>query len=102
MILLDGLEKANLKKEDNEIKKIILPLLEQDKHNDYSEGETPQLTIPKNSWFAAQPIYSDSYSLVGCSVAPGFDFEDFELGDRDSLLANYPQHEELIKQFTRE
>jgi hypothetical protein len=39
--------------------------------------------------------------LVGCTVAPGFDFADFELANRDTLSAQYPEHAELIKQFTR-
>lgn len=65
-----------------------------------NENEVPQITIPKNMWFAAEPIYKKSYSLVGCTVAPGFDFNDFELGERKDLLKNFPQHKNLIIQFT--
>jgi hypothetical protein len=38
---------------------------------------------------------------VGCTVAPGFDFRDFELGRRDDLLAEYPAHDALIRRLTR-
>jgi predicted cupin superfamily sugar epimerase len=45
------------------------------------ENQIPQITIPKNIWFAAEPIDKENFTLVGCTVAPGFDFNDFELGD---------------------
>ena len=57
--------------------------------------------VPKDSWFGAEPAPESSYSLVGCSVAPGFDFEDFELAERGELLKKYPQHENLIKRLTQ-
>lgn len=60
-----------------------------------------QFTIPKGSWFAAKPIEKDSYSLIGCTVAPGFDFDDFELAKTEELLRAYPQHRKLILNFTR-
>ncbi|MCK5456611.1 MAG: cupin domain-containing protein, partial [Melioribacteraceae bacterium] len=41
-----------------------------------NENEVPQITIPKNIWFAAEPIDKESFTLVGCTVAPGFDFKD--------------------------
>ena len=66
-----------------------------------SENEVPQITIPKNIWFAAEPIDKESFSLVGCTVAPGFDYKDFELGERKLLTKSFPQHIELINQFTR-
>jgi uncharacterized protein len=65
------------------------------------EKEVPQFVIPKNVWFAAQPDDRNSYTLVGCTVAPGFDFNDFELGDRNELLQKFPQHKDLIIQFSR-
>ncbi len=39
-------------------------------------------------------------SLVGCNVYPGFEFDDFELGKRDNLLASYPEHSEMILRLT--
>jgi len=66
-----------------------------------SENELPQITIKKNVWFAAEPICKESYTLVGCTVAPGFNFTDFELGKRKDLLKNFPHHKDLIVRFTR-
>lgn len=64
-------------------------------------NEVPQIVIPRNNWFAAQPNDKNSYTLVGCTVAPGFDFNDFELADRKDLLKKFPQHNNLIIQYTR-
>jgi predicted cupin superfamily sugar epimerase len=63
-------------------------------------GEVFQFTIPHGRWFAASVEEPDSYSLVGCTVSPGFHFDDFELGDREELLKMFPQHEKLIKEFS--
>jgi len=67
-----------------------------------NKNELPQITIPKNIWFAAEPIKKENYTLVGCTVAPGFDFNDFELGKRKELLQRFSQHKDLIIRFTRE
>lgn len=64
-------------------------------------NETPQFVVPKGCWFASSVKNTDSYSLVGCTVAPGFDFDDFELAQRSELSAIFPQHSELIEQLTR-
>jgi uncharacterized protein len=67
---------------------------------DVGAGERPQLTIPAGSWFGARPADSTGFTLVGCTVAPGFDFADFELGDRAELLARYAPHAAIIDAFT--
>jgi len=64
-------------------------------------GESMQLVIKKGYWFCADLSDENSFSLFGCTVAPGFDFSDFELGKRKELMQLYPQHEELIKRFTK-
>lgn len=46
---------------------------------DLAAGETPQHVVPAGRWFASEPALAHSWSLVGCTVAPGFDFADFEL-----------------------
>lgn len=66
---------------------------------DIENGEMPQVIVPKNSIFGSSVIEKDTFSLVGCMVSPGFDFEDFELFTQDELLTNYPQHEEIIKRL---
>ena len=79
---------------------------EQGKHNqqhigsDFSKGEIPQCIVKGGDWFAAEVIHPDSYTLVGCTVSPGFSFEDFELPSRDTLLDRFPQHQELITRLT--
>ncbi|HCY77177.1 MAG TPA: hypothetical protein DHV28_14755 [Ignavibacteriales bacterium] len=63
-------------------------------------GEMFQTAIEKNNWFAAEVIDKKSFSLIGCTVSPGFDFSDFELAKRKNLLKNFPEHKELILKFT--
>jgi len=68
----------------------------------FSKGEVPQLVVPGGHWFAAEVSDNDSYSLVGCTVAPGFDFSDFNLPSMGDLVSKYPQHEELITRLTNQ
>lgn len=65
-------------------------------------GEIPlyQITLEKNSWFGGIVCNPDSYTLLGCTVAPGFDFLDFEMAGRQKLLQNFPQHAEIINLLT--
>jgi len=64
-------------------------------------GEVFQATVPAGRWFGAKPVSAEGYALVGCTVAPGFDFQEFELADRAALLAQFPQHEALVETLTR-
>ena len=64
------------------------------------ENEIPQLTIKAGRWFGAKMSKPDSYCLAGCTVSPGFHFDDFEIGDRDELLKMFPQHGKIIEQLT--
>lgn len=66
-----------------------------------SMGLQPQLVVPKGAWFASDIGEANAYTLVGCTVAPGFDFADFELADRSELIAQFPQHQNIITQLTR-
>lgn len=61
--------------------------------------ESPQVLVPKNTWFAAF-VTSGEYVLLSCTVAPGFDFSDFELAKRDYLVSQYPEHSKLINELT--
>ena len=65
-------------------------------------GQYFNFTVPANCWFASRPLKESSYSFVGCSVSPGFDFEDFELAKADELTNEYPKHEEIIRELCRE
>ena len=68
---------------------------------DAARGESPQIVIPAGAWFAAEVAAPADFALVGCTVAPGFDFADFELGERARLLRQYPQHRGVIERLTR-
>ncbi len=50
-------------------------------------GEVLQYTVPHGVWFASRPLAGTTYSLLGCTVSPGFDFEDFEMGTPDQVLS---------------
>ena len=72
--------------------------------NDVAAGETPQAAVPAGHWFGARlaaPRQPDAFALVGCTVAPGFDFADFEMAGREALVGEYPQHEAVIREMTR-
>jgi predicted cupin superfamily sugar epimerase len=64
------------------------------------EGDSLQVLIPANCWFGAKVEKPESYALCGCTVAPGFDFRDFEMARQDFLLANYPAQSEIIRQLS--
>ncbi|MEI6970833.1 MAG: cupin domain-containing protein [bacterium] len=63
-------------------------------------GEVLQAVVPAGCWFGAGLAGRRSYALVGCTVSPGFDFRDFELGRRSELLRKYPRHRALIEELT--
>jgi len=69
---------------------------------DLNAVEVPQFIVPGGTWFAATVISPGGYTLVGCTVSPGFDFADFEPGNRDALISLFPKHSGIIKQLTRE
>lgn len=62
-------------------------------------GEVPQVLVPKNTIFGSSVMAEETFSLVGCMVSPGFDFEDFELFNQEELLKEYPQHEQIIRKM---
>lgn len=69
---------------------------------DITGGEFPQIVIKGGTWFGAFPKNDNSFSLAGCTVHPGFDFDDFELADRENMLNDFPQLESIIKRLTKE
>ncbi len=68
---------------------------------DLAGGQSPQVVVPKDVWQGSRLIAGGSYALLGCTVAPGFEFADYESGWRDPLIAAYPGHRELITALTR-
>ena len=69
--------------------------------NNPAEGEVFQAVVKAGCWFASKPAKPHTFSLVGCTVAPGFDFADFELADKNKLAAEFPAHEQLIRKLCR-
>jgi hypothetical protein len=60
-----------------------------------------QAVVPAGQWFASHVAGWKGWALVGCTVAPGFEFEDFEMGKREQLLKEYPEHADIIRRLTR-
>lgn len=67
---------------------------------DAANGQLSQHAVPAGCWFGAYPEAGTEFSFVGCTVAPGFEFSDLELGDRAALLKRYPGARELIEKLT--
>jgi predicted cupin superfamily sugar epimerase len=68
--------------------------------SDFAIGERAQHVVKRGVWFGALPDPGVPYSFVGCTVAPGFDFADFELARRSELLARHPAARETIELLT--
>jgi predicted cupin superfamily sugar epimerase len=69
--------------------------------NDPTMGAVFQAVVPAGCWFASRPSGPESYCLAGCTVAPGFDFSDFEMAGARALTAEYPAHADLIRELCR-
>jgi predicted cupin superfamily sugar epimerase len=69
--------------------------------NHPEQDEVFQAVVPAGSWFASETAPGGEFSLVGCTVAPGFDFADFELADHSRLSVQYPVHAKLIQRLCR-
>ena len=69
--------------------------------NDFKQGQSFQYVVPANCWFASRPAPGSGYCFVGCTVSPGFEFEDFELASAAELAAIYPEHKKIIEQLCR-
>ncbi|RKY95152.1 MAG: hypothetical protein DRQ13_07450 [Ignavibacteriae bacterium] len=65
------------------------------------KGESLQTVIKYNSWFAAELSNKTSFALISCTVTPGFDFNDFELGNRDELIKTFPHFGELFYKLAK-
>ena len=65
------------------------------------KGEVLQFVVPANTWFSAECAEECFFVLTGCTVAPGFDFADFEIADKQSLLNEFPSHQQIINRLCR-
>jgi predicted cupin superfamily sugar epimerase len=67
---------------------------------DIASGDRPQVMIPAGTWFGASVEADNSYTLSSCTVAPGFDFKDFEMADGSLLLKQFPSFKDIIIKLT--
>ncbi|NQY99838.1 MAG: cupin domain-containing protein [Bdellovibrionales bacterium] len=66
---------------------------------DLASGHHLQFVVPKGVWFGAEVLKGGEHGLAGCTVAPGFDFADFEMAKREELVAEWPQHKKFLEEF---
>jgi predicted cupin superfamily sugar epimerase len=78
---------------DDKLEKIILG-------NRIDRGEIPQFTVPANTWQGSVLLNGGIYALMGTTMAPGFDFSDYEEPDKTKLLKKFPMEKELITKLT--
>lgn len=68
--------------------------------SDFRNNDLPQQVVEAGNWFGATLNDKAGYAFVGCAVAPGFEFEDFELAERKTLLKSFPEHKNIVKKLT--
>jgi len=68
---------------------------------DLAAGQRPQAVVRGHVWQGSRLAPGGKWALMGTTMAPGFDYKDFELGKREELAAQYPSVAELIRQYTR-
>ena len=68
---------------------------------DISRGMRPQVVVPRGIWQGARLLSGGRLALLGTTVSPGFDFSDYETGDRDQLIQSYPRFRDRILSLTR-
>jgi hypothetical protein len=68
---------------------------------DVAAGERPQLVIDAGTWFGVELVPEATHCLFGCTVAPGFDFADFELAKGPELATRHPEHAARIARMVR-
>ena len=70
--------------------------------NEISKGQCFQYVVPANSWFASRTMEGGAFSFVGCTVSPGFDFQDFEMADPVKLALKFPAYSSIFRAFTKQ
>ena len=68
---------------------------------DLEHGERPQVVVPRGIWQGSWLAPGGRWALLGCTVSPGFEFEDYEAGERAHLLAQWPHFADMIRALTR-
>jgi hypothetical protein len=69
--------------------------------NNLAAGELPQAVVPHGVWQGSRLRAGGKWALLGCTVSPGFEFEDYDAGDEAELMGIWPEWAELIKELTK-
>jgi predicted cupin superfamily sugar epimerase len=69
--------------------------------NDLAADERPQVVVPRGVWQGSRLVEGGKWALLGCTVSPGFEFEDYEAGERAELCAGWAEFGEMIRELTR-
>lgn len=67
---------------------------------DLAQGQRPQVVAPGNVWQGTRLLPGGKWALLGCTVSPGFEYEDFEIKTREQLRELFPEYVELVDKFT--
>ncbi len=70
--------------------------------SDLAANERPQVVVPRGVWQGSRLVAGGEWALLGCTVSPGFEFEDYEAGLRAELCAGWAEFGEMIRALTRE
>lgn len=69
--------------------------------SDLGSGARPQVVVPRGVWQGTRLVEGGGWALMGCTVSPGFVFEDYEGGVGEELCAGWPEFAEVIRELTR-
>jgi predicted cupin superfamily sugar epimerase len=69
--------------------------------SDLAHGDRPQVIVPRDVWQGSHLVPGGQWALLGCTVSPGFEFEDYEAATREELCAAWPEFSQLIAALTR-
>ena len=70
--------------------------------NDIMAGQRPQIVVPRDSWQGLRLLPGSPFALMGCTVAPGFEYADYTHGDRAELVTSHPEFRDRIIRLTAE
>jgi predicted cupin superfamily sugar epimerase len=68
--------------------------------SDWRSGQSPQIVVPAGVWQGSRLVPGGEYALLGTTVAPGFDYADYETGEREVLAKQYPEFAQMIRELT--
>jgi predicted cupin superfamily sugar epimerase len=66
---------------------------------DILNNQKPQVIVPKDIWQGTKLIEGGKFALLGCTVAPGFEFSDYQHGEKDALINQFPRLKKLIEKY---